>query len=55
MGMHECAFLELHVGMQVYLGRLRRFMTESKSNHAQIHSTPQQTHGRRVPTMSLKT
>jgi hypothetical protein len=47
--MRECAFLESHIGMQVNLGRLRRFVTEPKSYHAQIHSTLQQTHGRRVP------
>src|SRR5262249_13478935 len=35
----ECVFLKSHVGMQVYLGCLWRFMTEPKGNHAQIHST----------------
>jgi hypothetical protein len=37
--MCERAFLWLHVGMQIDLGRLRRFVTEPKSNDAQIHPT----------------
>ena len=49
LGMRERAFLELHIGMQVDLGRLRRFVTEPKGDHAQIHSPPQQAHGRCVP------
>ncbi len=49
LGMRQRTFLQLHVGMQVDLGCLRRFVTEPKSDHAQIHSPPQQAHGRRVP------
>jgi (p)ppGpp synthase/HD superfamily hydrolase len=47
--MCERAFLQLHVGMQIDLGRLRRFVAEPKSNDAQIHTTMQQGHGSRVP------
>ena len=40
VGVRECAFLESHVGMQVDLSRLRRFMTEPKRDHARVHSMP---------------
>ncbi len=46
--MCECAFLELHVGMQINLGCLRRFVTEPESDHAQVHTAPEQVHGCRV-------
>ena len=40
--MRERTFLELHVGMQINLGRLCRFVAEPKSDHAQIHPTTQE-------------
>ena len=48
LGMRQRTFLQLHVGMQVDVGCLRRFVTKPKRDHAQIHSPPQQAHGRRV-------
>jgi len=41
--------LEPHIGMQVDLGCFRRFMAEPESDHAQIHTVPEQVHGCRVP------
>jgi hypothetical protein len=35
----ERVFLELHVGVQINLGRLSRFMTEPKSNHSEVPGT----------------
>jgi len=46
--MCECTFLELHVGMQINLGCLRRFVTEPESDHALVYTAPQQVHGCRV-------
>ena len=41
--------LELHVGVQVDLSRLRRFVAKPESDHAQVHTAPEQVHGCRVP------
>ena len=47
--MGKRALFELHVRMQVNLGRLRRFVAEPKSDHRQVDSASQQRHGRGVP------
>lgn len=43
--------LQSHVGMQIDLGCLSRFMAEPEGYHAQIHTPPEQIHGYRVPHM----
>lgn len=49
IGVRECACLEPHVGMQVDLCRLRRFVTEPERDHAKVYTMLQQAHRRRVP------
>ena len=46
--MSECSLLELHVSVQVDLGRLGRFMAEPKCDDAEIHAAVEQGHGGRM-------
>jgi hypothetical protein len=43
--MSECAFLELHVGVQINLGRLCRFVAKPKSDHTKIYTATEEGHG----------
>jgi hypothetical protein len=47
--MGESLLFELHVGVQVDLGGICRFMAEPEGDHAQVHTTPEEIHGGRVP------
>ena len=43
--MSERLFLETHVGVQVDLCGLRRFVAEPQSDHAEVHTVAQEIHG----------
>ena len=43
--MCKSLLLESHIGMQIDLSCLRRFMAKPESDHAQIHTTLEQVHG----------
>ena len=47
-GVCQRSFFKLHVGMQVHLSSLCGFVTEPKSDHAEIHAAAEQSHGRAV-------
>lgn len=43
--MGKGSLFELHIGVEVDLRRFSRFMAEPKSDHAEVHTPPQQRHG----------
>ena len=42
--MGECSLLDLHVCMQINLGRFHRFMAEPESNDAYINASSEKCH-----------